>query len=47
MITEHFRERLEEYFFQPLEVAHIKKTVRGDKPTTYPISFVQCLGHNV
>jgi hypothetical protein len=25
MITEHFRVRLEEYFFQPLEVTHIKK----------------------
>ena len=27
MITEHFRKRLEEYLFQPLEVIHIKKNV--------------------
>lgn len=47
MITEHFRVRLEEYFFQPLEVTHIKKIVRGNKTTTCPISFVKCLGHNV
>ena len=47
MITEHFRIRLEEYFFQPLEVTHVNKIVRGDKPTTCPISFVECLGHNV
>lgn len=47
MITEHFRVRLEEYFFQPLEVTYIKQIVRSDKTTTYPISFVECLGHNV
>jgi hypothetical protein len=47
MITEHFRVRLEEYFFQPLQVTHIKKIVRSDKTTTYPISFVECLGHYV
>ena len=47
MITEHFRVRLEEYFFQPLEETHIKKIVRSDKMATYPISFVKCLGHNV
>ena len=48
MVTEHSRVWLEEYFLQPLtKVTHFKKVGRSDQRTTYPISFVECLGHNV
>jgi hypothetical protein len=47
MVTEHFRVWLEEYFLQPLKGDPRQKTGRSDRRTTYPISFVQCLGHNV
>ncbi len=48
VVTEHFRVWFEEYFFQPLEMSWIKKKMNhSDQRTTYPISFVERLRHNV
>jgi len=44
----HFGVWLEEYFLQPLQMTCVKKMVpKMKKKNTYPISFVECLGHDI